>query len=122
MKPTLQEDTSEVTNEQNSVAVPREIESGMWYAVYWKPTHYWFVGRVVDKEKAELVRMEFIHQTAAGVNHFKTTKDVDFVSVQDVLIKVESPVPVSSSRCSTVKLTNEDFHRIQESFNAYVSV
>ena len=93
----------------------------MWYAVYWQPTDDWFVGRVLDIETSEQVRMEFIHQTAAGVNSFKTT-DVDSISVEDVLVKVESPIPVSSSTCSTVKLTNEDFDHIQEAFNEHVTV
>ena len=53
--------------------------------------------------------MAFIHQTAAGVNSFKTTTNVDSMSVEVCLIKVELPSPVSSSRCSTVKLTNKDF-------------
>ena len=43
-------------------------------------------------EACEQVRMELIHQTAAGTNSFKTTTDVDSVSVEDVLIKVESPI------------------------------
>ena len=60
-------------------------------------------------------KVEFIHPTAAGVNNFQITNDVYSVSVQDVLIKVELPAPISSS-------TNEDFDHIQESFNAYVSV
>ena len=51
MKPTFQEDTSEMTNEQNSAAIPREIESGMWYAVYWKPTHYWLLVELWAKKK-----------------------------------------------------------------------
>ena len=118
-----QEDASEATAEPNSSAVRTEVELGMWYAVNWKPTNDWFVGRVLDKETDDQIRMGFTHQTAAGVNNFKTaTNDVDSVSVQDVLIKVESPVPVSSSRCSTVKLTNDDFLHIQESFNGHVSV
>ena len=94
----------------------------MWYAILWQPTDYWFGGRVLDIETSEQVRMEFIHQTAAGVNSFKTTSDVDSISVEDVLIKVESLSPVSSSRCSTVKLTNEDFDRIHEAFNEHVTV
>ena len=122
LEPASQEDTSEVSIgvEANSLAV-RDVELGMRYAVYWKPSHYWFVGRVLDQETAQQVRMEFIHQTAAGVNNFKATTDVDSVSIQDILIKIESPVPVSSSRCSTVKLTNEDFDRVQEAFNVYVT-
>ena len=66
--------------------------------------------------------MQFIHQTPAGVSSFKTTTDVDSISVEDVLINVESSSPVSSSRCSTVKLTNEDFDRIHEAFNEHVTV
>ena len=92
----------------------------MWYAIFWQPTDYWFVGRVLDIETSEQVRMEFIHQTAAGENSFKTTTDVDSISVEDVLIK--SPSPVSYSRCSTVKLTNEDFDRIQDACNEHVTV
>ena len=79
----------QVYNEPNSVFVPREVELGMWYAVFWQTTDYWFVGRALDIETSEQVRMEFIHQTAAGVNSFKTTTDVDSISVEDVLIKVE---------------------------------
>ena len=50
-----QKDESEATAEPNSSAVCTEVELGMWYAVYWKPTHYWFVGRVLDKETADQV-------------------------------------------------------------------
>ena len=35
VKPASQEDTSsEVNNEPNSVVIPREVELGMWYAVF----------------------------------------------------------------------------------------
>ena len=107
---------------QTQLSSKREVELGMWYAFFWQPTDYWFVGRVLDIETSEEVRMRFIHQTPAGVNSFKTTTDVDSISVEDVLINVESSSPVSSSRCSTVKLTNEDFDRIQEAFNEHVTV
>ena len=66
--------------------------------------------------------MELIHQTAAGANSFKTTNDIDSVSLEDVLLKVEPPMPVSSSRCLMVKRTNEDFDRIEEAFNEYVTI
>ena len=48
-----------------------------------------FVTYWLDIETSEQVRMEFIHQTAAGVNRFKTTTYFDSISVEDVLIKVE---------------------------------
>ena len=40
------------------------------------------------------VTMEFVHQTAADVNSFKPKNDVDVVPVHDILMTIESPMPV----------------------------
>ena len=63
--------------------------------------------------------MEFIHQTAQEVNSFKANSDVDIVPAANILCKVEPPMPVSSSRCSTFKLTDKDFLNIQNAFENF---
>lgn len=91
-------------------------EIGHWYAVYWRNNDYWFVGRVIQKQE-QLVKLEFIHQTSQNVNRFKTANDIDTVSEDDVLTEVHAPTPVSSSRCSLLRLTDEDYNTIISSYN-----
>ena len=86
-------DTCMLDEESHSASenLPSEADStvlGHWYAVYWKASDYWFIGRVPAMESEEEVRMEFIHQTAADVNNFKITNDIDIVPVKDILVKV----------------------------------
>ena len=64
--------------------------------------------------------MEFVHQTAEGVNCFKPTNDIDTVLAGDILIQLESPTPISSSRCPIVKLTDSEYQRVQEAFRSKV--
>ena len=72
-KPSSGEDmSSQVLSEPASVVVSKEVEFGQWYAVYWRPSVYWFVGQALEKETDEQVRMELIHQTAAGANTYSS--------------------------------------------------
>ena len=93
-----------------------EVKLGHWYAVYWQPTDYWFIGRVLGIEVDGSVSMEFVHQTAADTNNFKTTNGIDVVPVNHISMKACSPILVSSSQCSTAKLTDNDFDLVKETF------
>ena len=85
-----------------------EPNIGNRYAVYLEATDYWFLGHAVRIDSNDDdVTMEFLHQTSADANNFKITNDIDSVSVSDIIVKVDSPMPVSSLRCSTVKLTEQ---------------
>jgi len=76
------------------------------------------VGRVIQKE-GHLVKLEFIHQTSQGVNRFKTANDVDTVPEGDVLTEVRAPTPVSSTRCSLLHLTDEDYNTVIDSYTSF---
>ena len=91
---------------------------GHWYAVYWRDSDYWFVGRVIQQTE-HLVKLEFIHQTSEGVNRFKTANDIDIIPVDDVLTEVHAPTPVSSSRCSLLHLTDEDYNAVINSYSSF---
>ncbi|CAB4004220.1 Hypothetical predicted protein [Paramuricea clavata] len=100
--------------------IPIATEIGQWYAVYWRPNNYQFIGRELQIELDRRVTMEFVHQTAEDVNCFKPTNDIDTVPACDILIKIESPTPLSSSRCSAVKLTDSEYQHVQEAFRSKV--
>jgi len=93
-------------------------EVGQWYAVYWRATDYWFVGRILRKSKST-VTLEFIHQTSQDVNSFKTVNDTDSVPISDILLQVQAPTPVSSSRCSSFHLNDSDFQRVTSAFKDF---
>ena len=76
------------------------------------------MGHVIQKE-GHLVKFEFIHQTSQGVNHFKTANDIDTVPEGDVLTEVSAPTPVSSTRCSLLHLTDEDYNTAIDSYNSF---
>ena len=95
-------------------------EIGQWYVVYWRLNNYWFIGRALQIEEDGHVTMEFVHQTAEDVNCFKPTNDIDVVPTGDILLKIEAPTPLSSSRCSTVKLTDSEYHSVQQAFRSKV--
>eukprot|EP00112_Aurelia_sp_Birch-Aquarium-sp1_P023526 Seg7039.2 transcript_id=Seg7039.2/GoldUCD/mRNA.D3Y31 product="hypothetical protein" protein_id=Seg7039.2/GoldUCD/D3Y31 len=116
------ESESESGSEDTSHSKLIEVNLGKWYAVYWEPTGYWFLGRAVRIGADDDITMEFLHQTSADANNFKTTNDVDSVSASDVILTVDAPMPVSSSRCSTVKLTEQDFANIKEAFEKFQEV
>ena len=105
-------------NEDGGISSPQlsGINIGNWYAVYWEPINYWFLGHVISIDSNEAVTMAFLHQTSANANNFKITNDVDSVSVSDFMLRVDAPMPISSSRCSTVKLGEKDFAEIKKSF------
>jgi len=65
------------------------------------------------------VKLEFIHQTSQGVNHFKTANDIDTIPEGDVLTEVSAPTPVSSTCCSLLHLTNEDYNTAIDSYNSF---
>ena len=46
---------------QNVTQVQIATEIGQWYAVYWRPNNYWFIGRALQIELDGQVTMEFIH-------------------------------------------------------------
>eukprot|EP00112_Aurelia_sp_Birch-Aquarium-sp1_P019466 Seg4820.5 transcript_id=Seg4820.5/GoldUCD/mRNA.D3Y31 product="hypothetical protein" protein_id=Seg4820.5/GoldUCD/D3Y31 len=116
------ESGSESGSEDTSHSKLIEVNLGKWYAVYWEPTGYWFLGRAVRIGADDDITMEFLHQTSADANNFKTTNDVDSVSASDVILTVDAPMPVSSSRCSTVKLTEQDFANIKEAYEKFQEV
>ena len=91
---------------------------GHWYAVYWRDSDYWFVGRVIQQTE-HMVKLEFIHQTSEGVNRFKTANDIDIIPGDDVLTEVHAPTPVSSSRCSLLHLTDEDYNAVINSYSSF---
>ena len=91
---------------QNVTPIATQI--GLWYAVYWRTNNYRFIGTASQIELDGQVILEFIHQTAENVNCFKPTNDRDKDLAGDIL------TPPSSSRCSTVKLTDSEYQRVQE--------
>ena len=101
---------------QNSVA--QAIE-GQWYAVFWEASDYWFVGRAIKVTKHQ-VTLEFVHQTAPDINNFKSTTDVDSVPLSHVLLHIDPPMPISSSRCSLFKLKDPDFKQVKASYRDFV--
>ena len=105
-------------NELEAATKTIKTQIGHWYAVYWRNNDYWFVGRVVQKT-GHLVKLEFIHQTAQDVNRFKTANDIDTIPEGDVLTEVLTPTPVSSSRCSLLQLTDEDYTTVLKSYNSF---
>jgi len=92
-------------------------QTGHWYAVYWHNNKYWFVGRVI--QKGHLVKLEFIHQTFQGINRFKTANDIDTIPGGDVLTEVRAPTPVSSTCCSLLHLTDEDYNTAIDSYTSF---
>ena len=118
---TPNEDSKEGESESEGTihSKPIAVNLGKWYAVYWEPTDYWFLGCAVRINTNDDITMEFLHQTAADANNFKTTNDVASVPASDVILAVEAPMPVSSSRCSTVKLTESEFTNIKEAFEKF---
>ena len=113
-------ESSDCDSTSTQDVTPIATEIGQWYAVYWRPNNYWFIGRALQIELDGRVTMEFVHQTAEGVNCFKPTNDIDTVLAGDILIQIESPTPISSSRCSRVKLTDSEYQRVQEAFRSKV--
>ena len=63
--------------------------------------------------------MAILHQTSANANNLKITDDVDSVSVTDFMLRVDAPMPISSSRCSKVNLGEKDFAEIKKSFMGF---
>jgi hypothetical protein len=113
-------ESSDCDSRSTQDVIPIATEIGQWYAVYWRPNNYWFIGRALQIELDGRVTMEFVHQTAEDVNCFKPTNDIDTVPACDILIKIESPTPLSSSRCSTVKFTDSEYKHVQEAFRSKV--
>ena len=103
---------------QNDIA---EVIEGQWYAVFWEASDYWFIGRATKVTK-NLVTLEFVHQMAPDVNTFKSTTDVDSVPLSDVFLHIDPPMPVSSSRCSSFRLQDEDFQRVKDSFKEFCAL
>ena len=113
-------ESSQCDNRSSQDVIPIAAEIGQWYAVYWRPNNYWFIGRALQIELDGQVTMEFVHQTAEDINCFKPTNDIDTVPAGEILIKIESPTPLSSSRCSRVKLTGFEYQQVQEAFKSKV--
>ena len=86
-------ESSQCDNRSSQDVIPIAAEIGQWYAVYWRPNNYWFIGRALQIELDGQVTMEFVHQTAEDINCFKPTNDIDTVPAGDILIKIESPTP-----------------------------
>ena len=83
--------------------------------VNWVNNNYWFIGQVKNIE-GNNVTLEFIHQTSPDVNCFKLADDVDSVNIDDIFLEVCQPTPLSSSRCSTFRLSDEDFKAVLSSY------
>lgn len=111
------------SDECESMPQPKvtEVSLGKLYAVYWEPTSYWLLNRAVRIDTNDDIIMEFLHETSADASNFKTKNDIDSVSApaSDVILAVLAPMPVSSSRCSAVKLTEQDFTKIKEAFEKF---
>lgn len=62
-------------------------------------------------------KFSFIHQTSEGANLFKVEHtDIALVDVKDVFYQVHCPAPASSTRTSVLKLRDEDFRKVEETF------
>ena len=107
-----------VGNDSFQTSVAQAIK-GQWYAVVWEASDYWFVGHAIKVRKHH-VTLEFVHQTAPDVNNFKSTTDVDTVPLSHVLLHIDPPMPISSSRCSSFKLQDPDFKLAKASFRDFV--
>jgi len=106
----------------NDEATDITIVPGRWYAVYWQPTHYWYIGQVLhphDPEAADKWTFSFLEQTKPSANAFKPIKDIESVHRDHVFLEVAAPAPSSSTRTSLLKLTRADFNTVQEKFKDF---
>ena len=86
------------------------------HAVYWELTNYYYLGHVIGIAYIETVTMAFLHQTSPNANKLKITNNVDSVTVSDFVLRVDAPTPISSSRCSTIKLGEKDCRNKEKLF------
>lgn len=92
---------------------------GKWYAVYWQPSDNWFLGRAIRIDSNDEVTVKFVHQTAENSKFFNPTNDVAVVAMSDLLVNVKAPMSVSSSKCSPLRLADEDYANIKDSFEKF---
>lgn len=89
-----------------------------WYGVYWEELDYWFVGRVLEVQGSK-VKMEFIHQSSQEANSFKLANDVAIMATSQIFTPVQPPVPISSSRCNSLKLSDLDFKLVRDKYREF---
>ena len=89
---------------------PAEINYaiGQWYCVYWEENEYWFIGQITAIAQEE-IQCEFIHQTSPELNSFKVTNDKSWVRKQCVMLPVDPPYPMSTTRCNFLKQESNRF-------------
>ena len=94
------------------------VAAGKWYAVYWEPTQFWYIGQALYQDEKDLSKwvFSFIEQTHPGTNGFKPIKDREAIHKDFVFAEVEAPAPSSSSRTTLLKLTADDFISVQQKF------
>jgi len=86
-----------------------------WFAVFWEPTHHWFIGRAIEKVGKKW-QMCFVHQISADCNLFSIANDVDEINEDDIFMAVDAPAPVSSTRTETLRLTESNYKVILKTF------
>ena len=68
-----------------------------------------------------MVKLKFIHQTSqnVGLHRFKTANDVYNVPEENYWTESCAPTPLSSSSCSLLQLTNEDYKTVIGSYKNF---
>lgn len=93
------------------------ISVGKWYAVYQEEPKCWCVGNVLRETANGMWDFSFIKETGRNTNRFRSTRTVTSVSKDFVFTEVESPAPASSTRVRVMKLTDQDYTRVQQLFS-----
>ena len=92
------------------------VIGGRWYAVYWEPTSYWYIGEATHQTDTNMWVFSFLEQSSPSANGFKPVKDSEAGENHFVFLEVEAPAPASSTRTSLLKLTAADFRSVQQKF------
>ncbi len=94
---------------------------GRWYAVYWAPTQYWYIGEALHQHESEanMWSFSFIEQTNPKANGFKPVKDIEPVSSDSVFAEMEALALFCSTRTSLPKLTRADFKTALQKFRDF---
>ena len=108
----------QTTGPASAVSSVIRVSAGKWYAVYWEPTKYWYIGEALREHETteDCWYFSFLKQTGPSANSFKPAKDIEPVPTDNVFAEVESPAPSSSTRTSLLKLLPRDFKAVRQAF------